>query len=74
MKEKVTVEKEKKNVEFVFENSEDFNKYTGKIKTSEIDTEDCILTIYKKGSVVRKLRRIGINENSTKNINYREII
>jgi len=73
MKEKVVVEKEKKNVEFVFESSDDFNKYTGKIKTSEIDAEDCILTIYKKGSIVRKLRRLGINENPTVNIKYREI-
>ena len=75
MKEKVErVEKEKKYLELTFESSDDFNKYTGKIKTSELGEEDYILTIYKKGSVVRKLRRLGINENEIKNIKYREII
>jgi len=74
MKEKVQVEKEKKYLEVIFESSDDFNKYTGKIKTSDLGEEDYILTIYKKGSVVRKLRRLGITENSSRNINYREII
>ncbi len=74
MKEKIQVEKEKKYLEVIFESSDDFNKYTGKIKTSELGEEDYILTIYKKGSVVRKLRRLGVNEKTSKNINYREII
>jgi len=74
MKEKVQIEKEKKYLEVTFESSDDFNKYVGKIKTSELGEEDYILTIYKKGTVVRKLRRLGINDKISKNINYREII
>lgn len=74
MKEKVQVEKEKKYLEVTFESPDDFNKYVGKIKTSELGGEDYILTIYKKGTVVRKLRRLGVNENETKSINFKEII
>lgn len=76
MKEKVAEEKVsvKKNIELVIESVDDIYKYVGKIKTVDIDTEDYLLTIYKKGSIVRRLRRLGVNNEENVIIKYKEIV
>jgi len=76
MKEKLDDEKVsvKKNIELSLECVDDINKYVGKIKTADIDSEDYILTIYKKGSIVRRLRRLGVNEKENVVIKYKQIV
>jgi hypothetical protein len=65
---------EKKRVpELTFEDTKDLVKYIGKIKN--IESEDYILTLYKKGVIYRRLRRVGITDDvESKEINYREIL
>ena len=65
----------KKTIECLFEDTFDLVKYVGKIKSAEIENDDYVLTLYKKGSIYRKLRRIGFSDLSQgKEIKYREIV
>jgi len=66
-------EEKKRVVELTFEDTNDLVKYVGKIKNG--DSEDYILTLYKKGVIYRRLRRVGVADNvEARGINYREIL
>ena len=65
----------KKRAELLFEDTESLVSYIGKIKKNDIDNDNYVITLYKKGLVYKKLRRIGVSDSSEiKIINYREIV
>lgn len=71
------IEKEivKKYIEMTFEDINDSTKYLGKVKVSDIETDDYMLTLYRKGVIYRKLRRVGIVDGSEqRTIKYKQII
>ena len=71
------VEKEpvKKYIEMTFEELVDNVKYLGKVKINDIENEDYILTLYRKGVIYRKLRRIGVVDSSEeRNIKYKQVL
>jgi hypothetical protein len=62
-----------KKFELTFEDTSDLVSYIGKIKNPE--TDDYILTLYKRGVIFRRLRRVGIVDISEERvINYRQIL
>lgn len=62
-----------KKVELTFEDTNDLVSYIGKIKNPE--NEDYILNLYKKGVIIRRLRRVGVVDSSEERvINYIQIL
>jgi len=75
IKKKEEKDTQKKVIELTFEDVIDSNKYLGKIKIADMENEDYILTLYNKGSIHRKLRRIGVVDSSEERvIRYREVL
>ena len=71
----VDKESTKKYIEMSFDDLKDSMTYLGKVKISDMENDDYILTLYKKGVVYRRLRRIGVvDSNEERTITYKQNI